>query len=86
MMKKPLSPTQFDLSLDEIDLLWSIAKHSRMELTASQQMIRRLEEMDLISLVGGRAALTQSGQALLDSFVEEHSIDTGDFKVEEMIQ
>ena len=76
-MKKPNSQTQFDLSLDEIDLLWSIAKHSSMELTAPQQMVRRLEEMDLISLADGRAALTRSGQALLDSFVEEHSIDTG---------
>jgi hypothetical protein len=77
MMKKPLSPTQFDLSLDEIDLLWSIAKHSCVELTAPQPMIRRLEELGLISLVDGKAALTQPGQALLNSFVEEHSIDTG---------
>ena len=77
-MKKPLSQTQFDLSLDEIDLLRSIAKHSSMKLTAPQQMVGRLKEMDLIiSLDDGRAALTRSGQALLDSFVEEHSIDTG---------
>ena len=77
MTKKPHSQPQFDLSLDEIDLLWSIAKHSSMELTAPQQMVRRLEEMNLISLVDGKAALTQSGRALLDSFVDDHSIDTG---------
>jgi Mn-dependent DtxR family transcriptional regulator len=40
-------------------------------------MVRRLEELDLISLVDGKAALTQPGQAVLNSFVEEHSIDTG---------
>ena len=77
MIKKPLSQKQSDLSLDEIDLLWSIAKHSSLELTAPQEMVRRLEELDLISLVDGKAALTQSGQAVLNSFVEEHSIDTG---------
>ena len=77
MTKKPISQSQFDLSLDEIDLLWSIAKHSGTELTAPQQMVRRLQELDLISLVDGKAALTQSGQALLNSFVDDHSIDTG---------
>ena len=77
-MKKPHSETQFDLSLDDIDLLWSIARHSSMKLTAPPQMVRRLEEMDLIiSLDDGKAALTQSGQALLDGFVSDHSIDTG---------
>lgn len=78
MMKKPHSQTQFELSLDEIDLLWSISKQPSMKLTAPQQMVSRLEEMDLIiGLVDGRTALTQSGRALLDSFVQEHSIDTG---------
>ena len=77
MMKKPDSKTQFDLSLDDIDLLWSIARHSSMKPTAPPQMVRRLEEMDLISVVDGKAALTQSGQALLDGFVSDHSIDTG---------
>ena len=77
MMKKPISQSQFDLSLDEIDLLWSIAKHPGLELTAPQETVRRLEELDLISLVDGKAALTQSGKAVLNSFVEEHSIDTG---------
>ena len=77
MMKKPDSKTQFDLSLDDIDLLWSIARHSGMKPTASPQMVHRLEEMDLISVVDGKAALTRSGQALLDGFVSDHSIDTG---------
>lgn len=77
MMKKPLSQKQIDLSLNEIDLLWSIAKHSSLELTAPPETVRRLEELDLISLVDGKAVLTQSGQAVLNSFVEEHSIDTG---------
>ena len=78
MMKKPHSQKQFDLSLDDIDLLWSIAKHSSVKLTAPPETVRRLEEMDLItSLVDGKAALTQSGRALLDGFVADHSIDTG---------
>ena len=77
MMKKPLSQKQIDLSLTEIDLLWSIAKHPGLELTAPPETVRRLEELDLITLVDGKAALTQSGQAVLNSFVEEHSIDTG---------